>query len=63
VDLILRLLSRRCGAVSIEQQATIRSLPIDQLENLGEALLDFGGMADLADWLRANLGIDSDAVD
>jgi predicted transposase YdaD len=56
VDLILRLLVRRCGEISIEEQTIIRSLPIAQLENLGDALLDFGGMADLKGWLRENLG-------
>lgn len=55
-DLILRLILRRCGEVSLEQQAQIRSLSIEQLESLGEALLDFGGMADLEDWLRENAG-------
>jgi predicted transposase YdaD len=49
-------LGRRCGAVSIEQTTQIRSLPIDKLESLSEALLDFGGMADLEGWLRENLG-------
>jgi predicted transposase YdaD len=56
VDLTLRLLVRRCGEISIEQTTQIRSLPIDQLENLGEALLDFTGMADLELWLKAHVG-------
>jgi predicted transposase YdaD len=56
VDLVLRQIARRCGKLSIEQQTQIRSLPIDQLFELGEALLDFGGMADLENWLKANLG-------
>jgi predicted transposase YdaD len=55
VDLTLRLLARRCGELAIEQTTQIRSLPIVQLENLGEALLDFTGMADLENWLKANL--------
>ncbi len=55
-NLTLRLLARRCGELSIEQTTQIRSLPIVQLENLGDALLDFGGMADLVDWLKANVG-------
>jgi predicted transposase YdaD len=55
-DFALRLLTRRCGEVSIEQTTQIRSMPIEQLESLGEALLDFGGMADLEGWLRENLG-------
>jgi predicted transposase YdaD len=56
VDLVLRQIARRCGKLSIEQQTQIRSLPIERLEKLGEALLDFGGMADLENWLKANLG-------
>jgi predicted transposase YdaD len=52
----LRQLVRRCGELSIDQTTQIRSLPIAQLENLGDALLDFGGMADLVDWLKANVG-------
>jgi predicted transposase YdaD len=55
-DLVLRQIVRRCGELAIEQATQIRSLPIAQLENLGEALLDFGGMADLVDWLRVNVG-------
>lgn len=34
----LRLLNRRCG-------------PLDELEALAEALLDFTGPADLSNWL------------
>jgi predicted transposase YdaD len=56
IDLALRQLVRRCGALSIEQTTQISSLPIDQLESLSEALLDFGGMADLKNWLKANRG-------
>jgi predicted transposase YdaD len=52
---VLRLLARRCGELAIEQITQIRSLPIAQLENLGEVLLDFTGMADLENWLKANL--------
>jgi predicted transposase YdaD len=55
-DLTLQLLARRCGAVSIEQTTQIRSLSIAQLENLGEALLDFTGMADLELWLKVHVG-------
>jgi predicted transposase YdaD len=55
VNLVLRLLARQCGELSIEQTIPIGSLPIVQLENLGEALLDFTGMADLENWLKANL--------
>jgi len=50
----LRLLSRRCGPLSAEQESLIRSLPLERLEALAEALLDFEGMADLNSWLAAN---------
>jgi predicted transposase YdaD len=50
----LRLLSRRCGPLSAEQESVIRSLPLERLEALAEALLDFKGMADLYTWLAAN---------
>ena len=51
LDLALRLLQRRCGALSAQQEARIRELPLPQLEALGEALLDFQGPADLIIWL------------
>ena len=50
----LRLLGRRCGPLSAEQESRIRSLPLERLEALAEALLDFEGMADLNAWLAAN---------
>ena len=50
-DLVLRLLARRCGPLSEAQQAQVRAMPREQLEALGEALLDFTGMADLESWL------------
>ena len=50
----LRQLSRRCGPLSAEQESLIRSLPLERLEALAEALLDFEGMADLNAWLTAN---------
>jgi predicted transposase YdaD len=55
VGLVLRLLQRRCGVLSIDRQELVRSLTIAQLESLGDALLDFNGMADLEGWFQANL--------
>ena len=52
--LVLRLLQRRLGAVSTAQQARIAALPIDAVEDLGEALLDFADMADLSAWLATH---------
>ena len=44
----LRLLNRRCGPLSEVTTARIQALPLQQLEALAEALLDFSGPADLA---------------
>ena len=50
--LILRLLQRRFGTLAAPQRARVQALPVEQLEDLGEALLDFAGGADLDDWLN-----------
>ena len=42
-----RLLSRRIGTVAPELRSQIETLPLEQLEDLGEALLDFQVKADL----------------
>lgn len=52
VALILRQLNRRFGSVAPEDETQIRNLPIEQLENLGEALLDFSDVDDLVTWLN-----------
>jgi predicted transposase YdaD len=52
-SLILRLLIRRIGDVSLDLQAQIQSLSLSQLESLGEALLDFSQPSDLVDWLKS----------
>ncbi len=53
-ELVLRMLVRRVGALSKRAEASIRRLSIEQLENLGEALLDFTDARDLTRWLREN---------
>ncbi len=50
--LILRLLNRRVGEIDASLIERIRGLSIEQLENLGEALLDFSSVADLETWLN-----------
>jgi hypothetical protein len=50
-SLILRQISRLLGEISSETQASIRQLNSDQLENLGEAVLDFKNVEDLLIWL------------
>jgi hypothetical protein len=52
----LRLLNRRCGPLTDASTARIQALPLEQLEALAEALLDFTGPADLAAWLIEHAG-------
>ena len=52
----LRQLNRRCGPLSDATTAEIQALPLEQLEALAEALLDFSGPADLAAWLAEHAG-------
>jgi len=49
---VLRLLQRRCGPINAATTARIQALPLEQLEALAEALLDFSGPADLTAWLK-----------
>jgi predicted transposase YdaD len=52
----LRQLNRRCGPLTDASTARIQALPLEQLEALAEALLDFTGQADLATWLAEHKG-------
>jgi predicted transposase YdaD len=54
VNVTLRLLGRRCGPLSEANKTRIQVLPLEKLEMLAEALLDFQGPSDLAAWLAAN---------
>jgi predicted transposase/invertase (TIGR01784 family) len=51
-SLILRLLARRIGDVTPNLQSQIQCLSLNQLESLGDALLDFSHADDLVVWLR-----------
>jgi predicted transposase YdaD len=53
LEITLRLLQRRCRAITPSQEARIRALPLPQLEALAEALLDFKGADDLEAWLAS----------
>jgi hypothetical protein len=50
--LVLRLLNRCIGEIDASLIERIQVLSIEQLENLGEALLDFSSVADLETWLN-----------
>ena len=51
VILVLRQLNRRFGQVAPAIKEQVRQLPVKQLEDLGEALLDFTSEIDLVNWL------------
>ena len=50
-NLVLRQLNRRLGQVSESVCEQIRQLPLEKIEDLGEALLDFESEEDLLTWL------------
>lgn len=52
ISLIVRQLARRFGEVESQTQEQIQALSITQLEELGEALLDFSEVTDLTFWLH-----------
>jgi predicted transposase/invertase (TIGR01784 family) len=53
-NLTLRLLRRKLSIGLIPQllESRIRGLPVEQIEALGEALLEFGTLSDLERWLE-----------
>ncbi|WP_325064580.1 DUF4351 domain-containing protein [Dolichospermum flos-aquae] len=53
-NLLFRQLSKRFGKLSSNYIETISNLTIEQLEDLGEALLDFVDITDLEQWLKAH---------
>lgn len=54
INLILRQLQRRIGEIAPELITQINNLSLNQLENLGEALLDFQTSNDLIQWLNSH---------
>lgn len=52
VKVVLRQLNRRIGAIPQDLIAQIQELPVEQIESLGEALLDFQSLSDLVSWLE-----------
>jgi Domain of unknown function (DUF4351) len=52
VAIVTRQLSRRIGPITPTTETKIRSLSLSQLEELGEALLDFSSSTDLERWLQ-----------
>ncbi|MEH2162154.1 MAG: DUF4351 domain-containing protein [Nostoc sp.] len=52
--LVLRQLQKRVGELPQEVRGRIQTLSLEQLEALGEALLDFTAIEDLLNWLEEN---------
>ena len=53
-SLVLRLLTRKLGPIAAEVRSQIESLPLAELENLAEALLEFSSASDLTEWLQSH---------
>ncbi|BAY10502.1 DUF4351 domain-containing protein [Calothrix sp. NIES-2098] len=53
LELSLRLLTRRLGAIESQTEQQIRTLSITQLEELAEALLDFTSQSDVVNYLAS----------
>ena len=53
-NLVIRLLTRRLGELPASQVERVRGLSVSQLEDLGEALLDFTSLSQVEDWLVSN---------
>ncbi|NJN58966.1 MAG: Rpn family recombination-promoting nuclease/putative transposase [Leptolyngbyaceae cyanobacterium SL_5_9] len=60
LSLVLRQLSRRVGEIPVELKAQIQALSLSQLEELGEALLDFSSLEDLMVWLRSHPSVQAE---
>ncbi len=54
--LTLRMLKKRFGKIDKRIHTRINTLTFEQLEQLGEALLDFKSPDDLSNWLKTNAG-------
>ena len=54
INLLVRILSKRFGKLTHSYIENINKLTIAQLEDLGEALLDFVDINDLEQWLKAH---------
>jgi Domain of unknown function (DUF4351) len=52
--LVLKQLTRKLGTIEPDFKVRVNSLKSEQLESLGEALLDFTQMSDLLAWLDVN---------
>ncbi len=52
IDFILRLVKKRFGSLRQSAEKNIRALPVEKVEELGEALFDFKSEKDMESWLK-----------
>ncbi len=52
LSFLTRQLTRRIGSIAPETSEQIQTLSVEELEDLGEALLDFSEASDLTNWLN-----------
>ena len=52
LSFLTRQLTRRIGSIAPETTEQIQTLSVEELEDLGEALLDFSEASDLTNWLN-----------
>ncbi|WP_445251128.1 DUF4351 domain-containing protein [Microcoleus sp. D3_18a_C4] len=52
LSFLSRQLTRRIGSIASETREQIQTLSVEELEDLGEALLDFSEASDLTNWLN-----------
>ncbi|MFM2062916.1 MAG: hypothetical protein RLZZ507_2586 [Cyanobacteriota bacterium] len=53
-NIVVRQLQKRVGELPKETKTKIQTLSLNQLEELGEALLDFTAIEDLLNWLETH---------
>ena len=51
-DLIVRLINRKLGKIDLELETQIRSLNVEVIESLGEAIFDLDTVEDLRTWFN-----------
>ncbi|MEH2315428.1 MAG: DUF4351 domain-containing protein [Nostoc sp.] len=59
--LVLRQLQKRVGELPQQLREQIQGLSLEQLEALGEALLDFSAIADLLNWLQTHQTVSAES--
>ena len=61
-ELILRQMTRRIGELSPDIQTRICELNLENLDNLGDEMFNFGSISDLVTWLQENSRNSSDDI-